>query len=95
MCVPEVDKDDMKKTLETVIKSSGLETEIRNIVYHLVRSNGKVETKPTGTSHTVWFCLNCFQCVGQINEIFFYRILLVIAVIIGSPVVFSFNIFLL
>lgn len=57
MCVPEVDKDDMKKTLETVIKTSGLETEIRNIIYHLVRSNGKVDTKPGGTSQTVCFDL--------------------------------------
>lgn len=46
MCLPEVDKDDIKKTLESVIKTSGLETDIRNIVYHLVRNNGKVEQKP-------------------------------------------------
>lgn len=46
VCLPEVDKDDIKKTLESVIKTSGLETDIRNIVYHLVRNNGKVEQKP-------------------------------------------------
>ena len=38
-CSPEVDKDDMKATLEAAIKNTGLETEIRNIVYHLIRSS--------------------------------------------------------
>lgn len=44
-CSPEVDKDDMKSTLEVAIKANGLETEIRNMVYHLVRRNGKGDPK--------------------------------------------------
>lgn len=35
----------MKSTLEVAIKANGLETEIRNMVYHLVRSNGKSDPK--------------------------------------------------
>lgn len=33
----------MKKTLELAIKSNGLETDIRNIIFHLIRSSGKAE----------------------------------------------------
>lgn len=40
-CSPEVDKDDMRTTLEAAIKSTGLEIEIRNIIYHLIRSSIK------------------------------------------------------
>ncbi|XP_055639366.1 TBC1 domain family member 19 isoform X2 [Toxorhynchites rutilus septentrionalis] len=46
-CSPEVDKDDMKHTLEAAIKSNGLETEIRNVIYHLIRNSLKSEAKPT------------------------------------------------
>ncbi|KXJ68533.1 hypothetical protein RP20_CCG002864 [Aedes albopictus] len=46
-CSPEVDKDDMKHTLEAAIKANGLETEIRNVIYHLIRNSLKVEPKPT------------------------------------------------
>lgn len=42
-CSPEVDKDDMKTTLEAAIKNTGLEIEIRNIIYHLIRSSIKPE----------------------------------------------------
>lgn len=45
-CSPEVDKDDMKHTLEAAIKSNGLETEIRNVIYHLIRNSLKSEAKP-------------------------------------------------
>ncbi|XP_022220895.1 TBC1 domain family member 19 [Drosophila obscura] len=37
-CSPNVDPIDMRNTLEEAIKGAGLETEIRNIVYNLVRS---------------------------------------------------------
>lgn len=36
----------MKRTLEAAMQANGMETQIRNIIYHLVRSNGKVELKP-------------------------------------------------
>lgn len=42
-CSPDVDKDDMKTTLETIINATGLEIEIRNIIYHLIRSFIKVD----------------------------------------------------
>lgn len=35
---PSVDKNDMRNTLEDAIKAAGLETEIRNMIYNLVRS---------------------------------------------------------
>lgn len=38
VCNPAVDTHDMRNTLEDAIKGAGLETEIRNIVYNLVRS---------------------------------------------------------
>ncbi|EDX03800.1 TBC1 domain family member 19 isoform X1 [Drosophila simulans] len=38
VCNPSVDTHDMRNTLEDAIKSAGLETEIRNIVYNLVRT---------------------------------------------------------
>lgn len=44
-CSPEVDKDDMKVSLEAAIKENGLETDIRNIVFHLIRSQVKQEIK--------------------------------------------------
>lgn len=44
-CSPEVDKDDMKATLETAIKEHGLETDIRNLVFHLIRSTVKQEVR--------------------------------------------------
>lgn len=43
VCSPDVDKVDLKRTLEEAIKANGLDTEIRNIVYHLLRSSGKCE----------------------------------------------------
>lgn len=45
-CSPDVDKDDMKRTLEEAIKSSGLDIEIRNIIYHLIRNTPKGDIKP-------------------------------------------------
>lgn len=44
-CSPEVCKDDMKHTLEQAMKRNGLETEIRNIVFHLIRTSIKNEVK--------------------------------------------------
>lgn len=44
-CSPDVDKDDMKTTLEAAIKNTGLEIEIRNIIYHLIRSSIKPECR--------------------------------------------------
>lgn len=35
----------MKRTLEQAIKANGLETEIRNIVYQLLRASNKTDTK--------------------------------------------------
>lgn len=46
-CSPEVCKDDMKHTLEVAMKRNGLETEIRNIVFHLIRTSIKNEVKLT------------------------------------------------
>lgn len=46
-CSPEVCKDDMKHTLEQAMKKNGLETEIRNIVFHLIRNSIKSDTKLT------------------------------------------------
>lgn len=40
-----MDKDDLKNTLESAIKANGLETEIRNIIFHLIRSSIKTENK--------------------------------------------------
>lgn len=45
VCSPDVDKVDMKRTLEQAIKTNGLETEIRNIVYHLLRASNKCDNK--------------------------------------------------
>ncbi|EDS33299.1 TBC1 domain family member 19 [Culex quinquefasciatus] len=49
-CSPEVDKDDMKHTLEAAIKANGLETEIRNVIYHLIRNSLKPEPKASAPS---------------------------------------------
>lgn len=46
-CSPDVDKDDMKATLGAAIKITGLEIEVRNIVYHLVRASTKADFRPT------------------------------------------------
>lgn len=51
-CSPDVDKDDMKTTLEAAIKSTGLEIEIRNIIYHLIRSSIKPECHPYSNQQT-------------------------------------------
>lgn len=40
-----MDKHDLRNTLEDAIKSTGLETEIRNIVFHLVRNTLITEPK--------------------------------------------------
>uniref|UniRef100_A0A1I8MLL5 Rab-GAP TBC domain-containing protein n=1 Tax=Musca domestica TaxID=7370 RepID=A0A1I8MLL5_MUSDO len=47
VCSPSVDRNDMCNTLEEAIKNAGLETEIRNIIFHLVRSKLKPEEKPS------------------------------------------------
>lgn len=44
-CSPDVCKEDMKQTLEQAMKKHGIETEIRNIVFHLIRSSIKSEVK--------------------------------------------------
>lgn len=44
-CAPNVDKDDLKTTLEQAMKTNGLETDIRNIVFHLIRSSIKSDGK--------------------------------------------------
>ncbi|KAG5675845.1 hypothetical protein PVAND_005715 [Polypedilum vanderplanki] len=44
-CSPDVKNDDMKNTLEQAMKKHGLETEIRNIVFHLIRNSIKSEVK--------------------------------------------------
>lgn len=40
----------MKYTLEVAIRSNGLETEIRDIVFHLIRNSVKTELKNTMVS---------------------------------------------
>lgn len=45
VCSPDVDKVDLKRTLEQAIRVNGLETEIRNIVYHVLRASNKYENK--------------------------------------------------
>lgn len=45
VCSPDVDKIDMKRTLEQAIKTNGLETDIRNIVFQLLRASNKCDTK--------------------------------------------------
>lgn len=55
VCSPDVDKCDMKRTLEQAIKANGLETEIRNMVFHLLRASNKTDTK------------NPVQCVRHIH----------------------------
>lgn len=45
MCTPNVDKNDMRTTLEDAIRATGLEIEIRNILFHLIRSSVKSELK--------------------------------------------------
>lgn len=61
-CSPEVCKDDMKHTLEQAMKRNGLETEIRNIVFHLIRTSIKNEVKLTmlTVSSVVQLFLSCF-----------------------------------
>ncbi|XP_055591767.1 TBC1 domain family member 19-like isoform X2 [Uranotaenia lowii] len=55
-CSPEVDKDDMKHTLEEAIKANGLETEIRNIIFHLIRNTVKSDTKsPIAPSDPLYY----------------------------------------
>lgn len=49
-CSPNVDRNDMINTLEDAIKNNGIETDIRNIVFHLVRNKFKPEEKPSQTS---------------------------------------------
>ncbi|XP_067626036.1 TBC1 domain family member 19 isoform X2 [Eurosta solidaginis] len=48
-CSPGVDKHDLRNTLEDAIKSTGLETEIRNVVFHLVRNTLNTEAKSLET----------------------------------------------
>lgn len=45
VCSPEVQKIDMKRTLEHAIKANGLETEIRNMVFYLLRTLTKTDPK--------------------------------------------------
>ncbi|KAG4073830.1 hypothetical protein HA402_014035 [Bradysia odoriphaga] len=50
VCSPDVNKDNIKSTLQVAILANGLDTDIRNIVYHLIRSTLKNEFKSTGLS---------------------------------------------
>lgn len=50
VCSPSVDRNDMCNTLEEAIKNAGIETDIRNIIFHLVRSKLKPEEKGSQTS---------------------------------------------
>lgn len=56
---------DIKRTLEEAIKSNGLDTEIRNIVYHLLRSSVKCE-KYAG--HCVSFTSIIFPYIERVAE---------------------------
>lgn len=58
VCSPDVDKIDMKRTLEQAIRANGLETDIRNIVFHLLRAANKNDTK------------NPIQCVSNLFVVF-------------------------
>lgn len=44
---PEVDRDNLKRSLELAIRATGLETEIRNIVFHQIRSSVNSELRHT------------------------------------------------
>lgn len=46
-CQPSVDKNDLRNTLEDAIKTTGLDTELRNIIYHLVRTSVKNDNSST------------------------------------------------
>uniref|UniRef100_A0A1A9WW95 Rab-GAP TBC domain-containing protein n=1 Tax=Glossina brevipalpis TaxID=37001 RepID=A0A1A9WW95_9MUSC len=50
-CNPTVDKNNMRHSLEEAIRESGLETEIRNLIFQLIRTNLKIDrlydTDPT------------------------------------------------
>ncbi|XP_055919888.1 TBC1 domain family member 19 [Eupeodes corollae] len=52
VCQPDVNKNDLRNTLEATIKSTGLETEIRNIIFDLVKCslNKEVKTTPPGVN---------------------------------------------
>ncbi|XP_030383303.1 TBC1 domain family member 19 [Scaptodrosophila lebanonensis] len=51
VCTPNVDKNEMRATLETAIKTAGLETEIRNIIFNLVRTRlGKPQDKASAAT---------------------------------------------
>lgn len=45
VCQPIVDKHNLKSTLESAIRSNGLEMEIRDIVYHQIRNSVRAELK--------------------------------------------------
>lgn len=49
-CSPDVDKNEMKSTLESAIKNTGLDTEIRNLIYHLIRNSIRADVRSTATS---------------------------------------------
>lgn len=45
VALPIVDKDDFKNSLVTALKNNGLETEIRNTVFHWARSRGSLHSR--------------------------------------------------
>lgn len=47
-CSPSVDKNFMEESIEQAIKNDGLETEIKNIVFHHLRDRHLHETKTNG-----------------------------------------------
>lgn len=50
---PNVDKHDIRNTLEDAIKTAGLETELRNMIYNLVRSRlERLDSKQSIVSRT-------------------------------------------
>lgn len=58
----------MKSTLEAAIKFHGLDTDIRNIVYHLIRSSGKAEPKIMSVMVSL-ICILIFK-INQNNYFF-------------------------
>lgn len=64
----------MKRTLEEAIKSSGLQTEIRNIVYHLIRNAPKCEMRSLSQNVSVEFAdidssVNVWNVLGRFIEL--------------------------
>lgn len=59
-CQPTVDKNDLRNSLEDAIKSTGLDTELRNIIFHLVRTTIKNDHPSTNFVSFFLFILRIF-----------------------------------